>query len=129
MKHNIIAKSNDWTISKVIIQLKRNNIHTIEDYNLYSKENKNINLPDINELLENDSFNFRDTYNNESECPYYYNKNECIEVIKSYDDYFIINYIIDDSDKVKYLNENDEKIPKMSLWIFYGGKRSDYYSY
>ena len=129
MKHNIIAKANDWTISKIIIQLRRNNIHTIQDYNLYSKENKNINLPDINELLENDSFNFRDTYNNESECPYYYNKNECIEVIKSYDDYFIINYIIDDSDKVKYLNENDEKIPKMSLWIFYGGKRSDYYSY
>jgi superfamily II DNA or RNA helicase len=129
MKHNIIAKANDWTISKVIIQLKRNNIHTIEDYNLYSKENKNINLPDINELLENDSFNFRDTYNNESECPYYYNKNECIEVIKSYDDYFIINHIIDDFDKLKYLNENDEKIPKMHLWIFYGGKRSDYYSY
>jgi len=129
MKHNIIAKANDWTISKIIIQLRRNNIHTIEDYNLYSKENKNINLPDINELLENDSFNFRDTYNNESECPYYYNKNECIEVIKSYDEYFIINYIIDDSDKVKYLNENDEKIPKMSLWIFYGGERSDYYSY
>uniref|UniRef100_A0A6C0ETT7 Helicase ATP-binding domain-containing protein n=1 Tax=viral metagenome TaxID=1070528 RepID=A0A6C0ETT7_9ZZZZ len=129
MKHNIIAKANDWTISKVIIQLKRNNIHTIEDYNLYSKKNKNINLPDINELLENDSFNFRDTYNNESECPYYYNKNECIEVIKSYDDYFIINYIIDDLEKLKYLIENDEKIPKMNLWIFYGGKRSDYYSY
>jgi hypothetical protein len=129
MKHNIIAKANDWTISKVIIQLRRNNIHTIEDYNLYSKENKNINLPDINELLENDSFNFRDTYNNESECSYYYNKNECIEVIKKYDDYFIINYIIDDSEKLKYLIENDEKIPKMNLWIFYGGKRTDYYSY
>jgi hypothetical protein len=129
MKHNIIAKANDWTISKVIIQLRRNNIHTIEDYNLYSKENKNINLPDINELLENDSFNFRDTYNNESECPYYYNKNECIEVIKKYRKYFIINNIISDKNKLKYLNENDEKIPKMSLWIFYGGKRSDYYSY
>jgi len=129
MKHNIISKANDWTISKIIIQLKRNNIHTIEDYNLYSKENKNINLPDINELLENDSFNFRDTYNNESECPYYYNKNECIEVIKKYRKYFIINNIISDKNKLKYLNENDEKIPKMSLWIFYGGKRSDYYSY
>jgi hypothetical protein len=129
MKHNIISKANDWTISKIITQLKRNNIHTIQDYTLYSEQNKNINLPDINELLENDSFNFRDTYNNESECPYYYNKNECIEVIRSYDDYFIINYIIDDSEKLKYLNENDEKIPKMSLWIFYGGKRSDYYSY
>jgi superfamily II DNA or RNA helicase len=129
MKHNIIAKANDWTISKIIIQLRRNNIHTIQDYNLYSKENKNINLPDINELLENDSFNFRDTYNNESECPYYYNKNECIEVIKKYRKYFIINNIISDKNKLKYLNENDEKIPKMSLWIFYGGKRSDYYSY
>ena len=117
MKHNIIAKTNDWTISKIITQLKRNNIHNIEDYNLYSKQNKNMNFPDINELLENDSFNFRDTYNNESECPYYYNKNECIEVIKKYDD----------TEKLKYLIENDEKIPKMNLWIFYGGKMSDYY--
>jgi superfamily II DNA or RNA helicase len=129
MKHNIIAKANDWTIPKIIIQLKRNNIHNIEDYNLYSKLNKNKNFPDINELLENDSFNFRDTYNNESECPYYYNKNECIEVIKKYRKYFIINNIISDKNKLKYLNENDEKIPKMNLWTFYGGKRSDYYSY
>ena len=129
MKHNIIAKTNDWTISKIIIQLKRNNIHNIEDYNLYSKQNKIMNFPDINELLENDSFNFRDTYNNESECPYYYYKNECIEVIKKYRKYFIINNIISDKNKLKYLNENDEKIPKMNLWTFYGGKRSDYYSY
>ena len=129
MKHNIIAKTNDWTISKIIIQLKRNNIHNIEDYNLYSKQNKIMNFPDINELLENDSFNFRDTYNNESECPYYYNKNECIEVIKKYRKYFIINNIISDKNKLKYLNENDDKIPKMNLWTFYGGKRSDYYSY
>ena len=85
-----------------------------------------MNFPDINELLENDSFNFRDTYNNESECPYYYNKNECIEAIKNYEDYFIINDI-DDSEKLQYLNENDPKIPKMNLCVFYGGKRSDYF--
>ena len=126
MKHNIIVKSNEWTISKIITQLKNNNIHTIQDYNSYSNKNKNMNLPDINELLENESFNFRDTYNNESECPYYYNKNECIEAIKNYEDYFIINDI-DDSEKLQYLNENDPKIPKMNLCVFYGGKRSDYF--
>ena len=37
MKHNIISKANDWTISKIITQLKRNNIHNIEDYTLYSE--------------------------------------------------------------------------------------------
>ena len=33
----------------------------------------------------------------------------------------------DDTEKLKNLIENDEKIPKMNLWIFYGGKRTDYY--
>ena len=127
MKHNIIVKANEWTISKLITQMKHNNIHNIEDYNSYLNKNKNINLPDINELFDNESFNFRDTYNNESECPYYYNKKECIKVIKSYEDYFIINNIIDDNDKLKYLNENDPKIPKINLCLFYGGNRKDYY--
>jgi hypothetical protein len=40
MKHNIISKANDWTISKIITQLRRNNIHNIEDYTLYSEQNK-----------------------------------------------------------------------------------------
>ena len=127
MKHNIIVRANEWTIPKIITQLKYNNIHNIEDYISYSNKNKNINLPDINELILDDNFNFRDTYNNESECPYYYNKKECIEVIKSYEDYFIINNIIDDIDKLRYLNETDKKIPKMNLCLFYGGNRKDYY--
>ena len=127
MKHNIIVKANEWTIPKIITQLKYNNIHNIEDYISYSNKNKNINLPDINELILDDNFNFRDTYNNESECPYYYNKKECIEIIKSYEDYFIINNIIDDIDKLRYLNKTDKKIPKMNLCLFYGGNRKDYY--
>jgi hypothetical protein len=127
MKHNIIVRANEWTIPKIITQLKYNNIHNIEDYISYSNKNKNINLPDINELILDDNFNFRDTYNNESECPYYYNKKECIEIIKSYEDYFIINNIIDDIDKLRYLNETDKKIPKMNLCLFYGGNRKDYY--
>ena len=127
MKHNIIVKANEWTIPKIITQLKYNNIHNIEDYISYSNKNKNINLPDINELILDDNFNFRDTYNNESECPYYYNKKECIEVIKSYRRHFIINNIISDSKKLKFLNDNDKKIPEMNLWLFYGGNRKDYY--
>ena len=119
MKHDIIIKANEWTIPKLIIQMKHNNIHNIEDYYKYKDLNKYLNLPDINELLDNESFNFRDTYNNERECPYYYNKNKCIKVIKSYEDYFIINDIIDDNDKLKYLNENDPKIPKMNLCLLF----------
>jgi len=127
MKHSIIVKANQWTTAKIINQLKFNNIHNIEDYNIYKDLNKHINLPDINELLEMQNFNFKDTYLNEEECPYYYNKYECIDIIKKNEDYFIINDIIDDCDKINYLNSIDKKIPKMNLWYFYGGKRSDYF--
>ena len=127
MKHNIIVKANQWTLAKIINQLKFNNIHNIEDYNIYKDLNKNINLPDMNELLEMQNFNFRDTYINEEECPYYYNKYECINIIKKNEDYFIINDIFDDNNKIKYLNSIDKKIPLFNLWYFYGGKRNDYF--
>lgn len=125
MKHNIIAKANQWTTIKIINQLKFNNIHNIEDYNIYRTLNKNINLPDITELLEMQNFNFRDTYINEEECPYYYNKNECIDIIKTYKKE--LRKINRDNKKLEYLVSNDKKIPNMSLWYFYGGKRDDYY--
>jgi superfamily II DNA or RNA helicase len=125
MKHNIIVNANEWTTSKIIKQLKYNNIHTINDYISYSKINKNINLPDINELLENKDFNFRDTYNNDSECPYYYNKKECIEVIKSYRKELRI--ITRDNKKLEFLISVDPKIPNMPLWYFYGNIRDDYF--
>jgi hypothetical protein len=73
------------------------------------------------------NFNFRDTYISLDECPYYYNKNECIDIIKKNEDYFIINEIFDDNEKIKYLHSIDTKIPNISLWYFYGGKRSDYF--
>jgi superfamily II DNA or RNA helicase len=125
MKHNIIVKANQWTTSKIINQLKLNNIHNIEDYNNYKEKNKNINLPDINELLELKNFNFKDTYINEDECPYYYNKYDCIDIIKTYKKE--LRKINRDNKKLEYLVSNDKKIPNMSLWYFYGGKRDDYY--
>ena len=127
MKHDIIAKANEWNTSKLIKQLKINDIHNFEDYKNYRDLNKKLNLPDINELLEFQNFNFKDTYINKEECPYYYEKYECIEIIKQNEDYFILNDVIDDNDKIKYLNSIDKKIPKMILWYFYGGKRSDYF--
>ena len=127
MKHDIIIRENQWTATKIINQLKFNNIHNLDDYNIYKDLNKKLNLPNINELLEFQNFNFRDTYINEEECPYYYNKYECIEIIKTYNDYFVINDIYDDNDKIKYLNSIDKKIPDINLWHFYGGKRSDYF--
>jgi hypothetical protein len=125
MKHNIIVKANQWTTSKIINQLKLNNIHNIEDYNNYKEKNKNMNLPDINELLEFKNFNFKDTYINEEECPFYYNKNDCIDIIKTYKKE--LRKINRDNKKLEYLVSNDKKIPNMSLWYFYGGKRDDYY--
>ena len=127
MKHDIIVRENQWTATKIINQLKFNNIHNLEDYNIYKDLNKILNLPNINELLEFQYFNFRDTYINEEECPYYYYKYECIEIIKTYNDYFVINDIYDDNDKIKYLNSIDKKIPDINLWHFYGGKRNDYF--
>jgi len=124
MKYEIIAKANQWTTAKLIKQLKFNNIHNLEDYKNYRDINK-INLPDINELLEFQNFNFRDTYMNEDECPYYYNKYECIEVIKTYKKE--LRKINRDNKKLEYLINIDKKIPNMSLWYFYGGKRDDYY--
>lgn len=127
MKLKIIMDANKWTIPKIITQLKSNNIHNIEDYNDYRNKKSNLNLPDINELFNNSDFNFRDTYYNENECPYYYEKNDCIKIIKKNENYFIINDIIDNDEKLNYLNSIDEKIPKMNLWLFYGGNKNDYF--
>jgi superfamily II DNA or RNA helicase len=124
MKHDIIIKANEWTLSKIINQLKYNNIHNINDYITYRNKNTNINLPDINDLLGNKDFNFRDTYN-EDKCPYYYNKNECIEVIRSYRKE--LRKINRDNKKLEFLNMNDKKIPNMPLWYFYGDNRDVYF--
>ena len=73
------------------------------------------------------NFNFKDTYINEKECPYYYTKYECIDIIKKNEDYLVINEIFDDNDKIQYLNSIDKKIPNFNFWYFYGGKRNDYF--
>lgn len=123
MKHNIIVKANQWTTLKIINQLKFNNIHNLEDYIIYKDLNKSLNLPD--DLFEFQNFNFRDTYINEDECPYYYNKNECIEIIKTYKKE--LRKINRDNKKLEYLVSVNNKIPNMSLWYFYGGNRDEYY--
>jgi superfamily II DNA or RNA helicase len=125
MKHDIIVRENQWTTAKIINQLKFNNIHNLDDYNIYKDLNKKLNLPNINELLEYQNFNFRDTYINEEECPYYYNKYECIEIIKTYKKE--LRKINRDNKKLEYLVSVNNKIPNMSLWYFYGGKRDEYY--
>jgi len=125
IKFNIISKLNDWTINKIIHQLKRNNIHNKEDYEEYQKNNKNLNLPDIKILLNDKDFNFRDTYRNENECPFYYYKNDCLEIIKKYKNE--LRKINIDNKKLKLLNEKDIRIPKMPLYHFYGGSKEDYF--
>ena len=125
MKHDIIVRENQWTTGKIINQLKFNNIHNLDDYNIYKNLNKKLNLPNINELLEYQNFNFRDTYINEETCPYYYNKYECIEIIKTYKKE--LRKINRDNKKLEYLVSVNNKIPNMSLWYFYGGKRDEYY--
>lgn len=125
IKCNIISKLNDWTLNKIIRQMKNNNIHNIKDYEYYRNKNLNLNLPDIITLLNTKDFIFKDTYRNENECPYYYNKNDCLEVIKNHKKE--LRKFNNDNKKLKYLNDNDNKIPNISLWYFYGGCKEEYY--
>lgn len=125
IKFNIISKLNDWTLNKIINQMKKNNIHNIKDYEDYHKNNKNMNLPDIKTLLNKKDFKFIDTYNNENECPYYYKKEDCLEVIKNHKKE--LNKITNNNKKLKYLNDIDDKIPNIALWNFYGGDKDEYY--
>ncbi len=124
MIYYIYTNNYNWTLQKLIKQLLNNNIHNYKDYQKYRNDNLYLNLPE--ELFRSfPKFDFYNTYKL-NEC-IYYTKEECIKAIEKYQRDLIYNKkIINNSDKIKYLNNKDNKIPNECLWYFYGGNSKDY---
>lgn len=120
--YDIYKKDLRWTNKLIVIQLMRNDIHNYKDYINYQK-NKILNLP-ANLFEKFPNFKFIDTYRI-NECPYY-NKKECLKVIKKYEDELTL--IFDDDEKLEYLCKKDKKIPNECLWHFYGDSKEDYFN-
>lgn len=122
--YNIYTNNYNWTIPKITRQLLNNNIHNYKDYQKYRNDHLYLNLPE--ELFRTfPKFDFYNTYKLDV-CPYY-NKEECIKAIKIYQrDLIYENDIIDNTDKIIFLNNKDNKIPNECLWYFYGGNSKDF---
>jgi hypothetical protein len=120
--YNIYTNNYNWTIQQITRHLLNNNIHNYKDYLKYKNDNQYLNLPE--ELFR--TFPKFDFYNTYKLCPYY-NKEECIKAIEKYQRELIYNKsLYNSSDKIKYLNKKDNKIPNECLWYFYGGNSKDY---
>jgi superfamily II DNA or RNA helicase len=122
--YNIYTNNYNWTIQQITRHLLNNDIHNYKDYLKYKNDNKYLNLPE--ELFRTfPKFDFYNTYKL-NECMYY-NKEECIKAIEKYSrDLIYEDDIIDNTDKIIFLNNKDNKIPNECLWYFYGGISKDY---
>jgi len=116
-----------WNTRRIINRLSMNNIHNSQDYEQYSNTNIHLGLPEAPALFTNSTFKGFAWYNTykEGECPYY-NRIDCIKVIKNIDAY---EYCVmdDDNDKIEYLHKYDNRIPNTNLWRFYGGNSGEYF--
>jgi superfamily II DNA or RNA helicase len=122
--YNIYTNNYNWTIQQITRHLLNNNIHNYKDYLKYKNDNQYLNLAE--ELFRTfPKFDFYNTYKLNS-CPYY-NKEECIKAIEKYSrDLIYEDDIIDNTDKIIFLNNKDNKIPNECLWYFYGGNSKDF---
>jgi hypothetical protein len=114
-----------WNTRRVESHLSMYNIHNSQDYVKYINTNIHLGLPVLSSLfIVFKDFAWYNTYK-EGECPFY-NKIDCIKVIKNIDtcEYYALE---DDNDKIEYLNKYDNKIPDTNLWRFYGNNRSEYF--
>lgn len=119
--------SDKWNTNKITKHLNKYNIHSKIDYDKYRCDNEHLDLPSIDSLFKDlKDFSWYNTYSKES-CPYY-NRQECINVIKEINDknYHILCDMYDDEEKIKYINNIDNKIPNTNLWRFYGGAITDF---
>jgi hypothetical protein len=128
IKWDIEPTTEKWNIKNISLHLMNNNIHNYKSYIEYIslEENKELNLPlELFKLYPN--FNFNNTYKNNTSP--YYNRDECIEVIKRYMDDFMDDDDInkeDNEDILEYLHKKDKKIPNYPLNYYYGGLISDF---
>lgn len=122
--YEINNKNQEWTIKKIEKQLMMNNIHNINDYDIYKNNNSYLNLPD-KLFVSFKNFDFTYTYRN-GENPYY-NRNDCIELIRKYKDEILYqDDIKNNNEKMMYLIEIDNKVPNECLWFYYGGDKLDF---
>jgi hypothetical protein len=116
-----------WNTNKITKHLNKYNIHSTIDYDKYRCDNEHLDLPSIDRLFKDlKDFTWYNTYSKES-C-HYYSRQECINVIKQINDnnYHILCDMYDDEEKIKYINNIDNKIPNTNLWRFYGGAITDF---
>ena len=124
--YDITKKEIRWTKKKFTTQLMRNNIHNHSEYCNYYKNKKQIaNLPEPTEIFKIKDFRYLDTYR-EGECPYYIDKKDYLKIVEKFSEELFD--LFDDVEKIDLLLSNDPKIPKENPWLFYGGKREDYFS-
>ena len=123
--YDIFKKEVIWTEKKFRIQLMRNNIHNNSDYIDYYNKNKIGNLPEPQDIFKlMPKFNYYNTYRN-GECPFI-DKNEYLNEIECYlEELLILN---DDNEKIELLTSKNPKIPNELPWLFYGGKRNEYFN-
>jgi|688.fasta_scaffold30425_6 superfamily II DNA or RNA helicase len=114
------------TKDSITRQLKYNNIHNYNHYLRYINENLKLNFPEnLFEMFP--SFDFNNTYN--KNLSPYYSREECIKMIKIYEDDVIFEENIDkenNSDLLEFLTKKDKKIPNECLWFYYGGAKKDF---
>ena len=117
-----------WNITNITNHLMNVNIHNYSSYIQYISLdiNKELNLP-LELFKDFPKFNFNDTYLNNSSP--YYNRDDCINVIKTLENDLIDNEEIDKNNNIElfeFLNNSDKKIPNECLWYFYGGSYKDF---
>ena len=107
-------------------QLRYNDIHNYNEYLRYIKENRKLNYPE--KIFEKfPSFDFNETYNKNTSP--YYSREECIKMIKIYEDDLIFeeeNVKENNADILEFLINKDKKIPNECLWFYYGGNKKDF---
>jgi superfamily II DNA or RNA helicase len=119
-------QNKNMTEQMIIRQLKYNDINNYSKYLKYIKENPKLNFPE--KLFEiYPLFNFNETYKNNSSP--YYSREECIKMIKIYEEDLIFEDEMDKEDNIdllEFLIKKDKKIPNECLWFYYGGNKKDF---
>lgn len=107
--------------------LRFHDIHSNDNYYKF-KQQMSIERPELElpELVFNKfpEFKWEDTYHQSP----FYTKEECLRRVKELSKTHAnkIKRIVNDVQKLRYLNEIDVQIPVQSLWRFYGGNKKDY---
>ena len=101
-----------------------NNIHNLNDYEIYKNNNSYLDLPD-KLFVKFNEFDFTNTYRI-GENPYL-NRKDCIELIDKYKDEILYeDDITNNTERLMFLIEKNKKIPNECLWFYYGGNKLDF---